>query len=247
MTDFYPIYCILPNDRYLYMSNSELIPFGEIDESLEEIIYKSLQKKIILYEKNSSSPVIISFEELGRRLHFEYTAYLTFLHEKELRLSRFNFPDRDELKEACYFPTLLSNTLSENIILSVKHIGVINEIDVGYGLFVESGYITGGDLIGEYCGIVSSNASLTGDKLSYCCQYPSCDGGLMINAGETGNVVRFINHSSDPNAEFRSCLLQGIMHVLCFAQKDILLGEQITINYGVSYWMTKTSGSSECI
>lgn len=206
----YPIHCILPHGRFVHMSDSILIPYIENDETLASLMTCS-EDTITLYDKNSSTPETISLTELGNRFNFQYTPFLTFLHEKELRSAAYDFPDIDRSE----FQTIDFNIGRVHPNLSVKHIGMIKGVDIGFGLFVEQNTIKSNQLIGEYCGIVSSNETLSGQELSYCCQYPSCDGKLMINASDSGNIIRFINHSNNPNAEFRSCMIFGIMHIFC--------------------------------
>jgi hypothetical protein len=209
----YPIHCILPHGRFVHMSNSVLTPYMENDETLASLMTSS-DSTITLYDKNSSAPETLSLTELGNRLNFQYIPFLTFLHEKELRSTVYDFPDMDCSAIDCNIGQVHPH-------LSVKHIGVVSGVDVGFGLFVEREIIKSNQLIGEYCGIVSSNETLSGEELSYCCQYPSCDGKLMINASESGNIIRFINHSNNPNAEFRSCMIFGIMHIFCVSCPNI--------------------------
>lgn len=221
----YPVHCILPHDRSLYMNNSTLTPYADNDETLACLMAHSFERSIILYDKNSSGPERILLTELGNRLNFQYTFFLTFLHEKELRLAIYDFPDVDRFE--FHEDHIHIGRVHEN--LAVKYIGIINEIDIGFGLYVEHEAIESNQLVGEYCGIVSSNETLSGEELSYCCQYPTCDGKLTINASESGNVIRFINHSISPNAEFRSCMIFEMMHIFCVSSYDYLVVEQLYI------------------
>jgi SET domain-containing protein len=121
--------------------------------------------------------------------------------------------------------------------MSVRHIGLIDEVEVGYGVFAED-ELAPGSFLGEYVGVVHGTSGSTqflnsmqqevdkefGDSLAYTCQYPSCDGGLGINAIEYGNIIRFMNHSSNPNAELRYYWGEGgLMHVLCVRVKFRLI------------------------
>jgi hypothetical protein len=61
----------------------------------------------------------------------------------------------------------------------------------------------------------------------------------LVNAFDFGNVIRFINHSIIPNADFRKVFFEGLVHVVCSTIKEIKKGEQITVNYGASYWIAR--------
>jgi SET domain-containing protein len=57
-----------------------------------------------------------------------------------------------------------------------------------------------------------------------------------IDADECGSVARFINHSTSPNCTFKRVLLGGLMRVLCCTSRSVAEGEELTLNYGSSYW-----------
>ena len=53
------------------------------------------------------------------------------------------------------------------------------------------------------------------------------DGRFSLDGARGGNGTHYINHSCDPNAYMKT--LHG--HVLFFALRDIVAGEEITIDY----------------
>ena len=53
------------------------------------------------------------------------------------------------------------------------------------------------------------------------------DGRFSLDGARGGNGTHYINHSCEPNAYMKT--LYG--HVLFFALRDILPGEEITIDY----------------
>ncbi|EEF51630.1 histone-lysine n-methyltransferase, suvh, putative [Ricinus communis] len=61
------------------------------------------------------------------------------------------------------------------------------------------------------------------------------DWGFMIDAGQRGNVGRFINHSCSPNLYVQNVLWdhhdRGIPHVMLFAKKDIPPWTELTYDY----------------
>lgn len=166
-----------------------------------------------------SSRTLLSLQELGERFGFEYSARLQFLHESELRTLAYWGVDQVEDVEWTALPFLVNvenvrafldaGRLHEHVV-SVREIGVVGGIDLGFGLFAEEP-VPAHFLIGEYVGVVSS----TGSPTPYSLNYPSGSGGHEINASDVGNIIRFVNHSATPNAIFRSVLLDGLAHVLC--------------------------------
>jgi histone-lysine N-methyltransferase SETMAR len=55
-----------------------------------------------------------------------------------------------------------------------------------------------------------------------------------IDATRQGNVARFLNHSCDPNlALFLVRIHSVVPHVVFFASRDIVAGEELTFHYGV--------------
>mmetsp|Transcript_2945 Transcript_2945/g.2939 ORF Transcript_2945/g.2939 Transcript_2945/m.2939 type:complete len:93 (+) Transcript_2945:1-279(+) len=79
-------------------------------------------------------------------------------------------------------------------------------------------------------------STFVGSNSSYSLNYPTADKSYVIDASEFGSIIRFVNHSSNPNTEFRSILHQGIVHILCITIREIEKDEQVTVNYGQSYW-----------
>jgi SET domain-containing protein len=58
----------------------------------------------------------------------------------------------------------------------------------------------------------------------------------VIDAEEKGNFTRFINHSDEPNLTSRWIVVDGIYHVILFANQLIPKGTQLTYDYGPNYW-----------
>lgn len=147
---------------------------------------------------------------------FTYTATLVCLHESDLRnIELFDLDVFDDAELLGWKLQLESGFVSDDVV--VEYIGEHNGIDLGYGLF-SSTTIIAGTFIGEYTGLLHSTrryTPTTSMASRYAANYPSCDGGFEVDASEFGNVIRFINHSSTPNAQFRSVLLDGLAHIVC--------------------------------
>lgn len=66
---------------------------------------------------------------------------------------------------------------------------------------------------------------------------------FVCDAKHYGNITRFINHSCDPNLvgirSFTYHQDQRFPYIAFFANKDIRSGSELTINYGVNYWIVK--------
>jgi SET domain-containing protein len=97
----------------------------------------------------------------------------------------------------------------------------------GYGLFANIVFAKG-DYISEYTGIrqVIREQSLdyTWDYVSKpkCKRVASCIG---VNSLNSGNLLRFVNHSNDSNCEIIHVLIKRRWHVIYVAKRKILVRE----------------------
>ena len=94
-----------------------------------------------------------------------------------------------------------------------------------------------GSYIGEYTGVVDRH--VWHQKDAYGCQYPSQDliGGVKLSALEYGSLMRFINHSNEPNsAMFFVRGDDGVLHVAVAALGTITKGTQLSLDYGDRFW-----------
>lgn len=109
---------------------------------------------------------------------------------------------------------------------------------VGYGLFSEE-EIAAGSYVGEYTGIVRRNDRRYFEPLNnYCYEYPVDDeiGRSFVIDATQGNLTRFINHSSCPNLRPVHVFYNGYYHLIFIALRLIQKGEQLSYDYGESYW-----------
>ena len=178
----------------------------------------------------------LTMAELGELFLFEPVESLLFLHEADLRHVVFEaeystevLPDfltqtiidgllldqpkirTEELVCASASATLAATHVNPNVY--IKRVGIVDECDVGHGLFALKD-LPKGQFIGEYLGIVQ-RSSRENCNTAYSLSYPSSDGKLEINAAEYGNIIRFVNHSQEPNGAFIRVLLDGMIHVAC--------------------------------
>lgn len=59
------------------------------------------------------------------------------------------------------------------------------------------------------------------------------DDDVVIDATLIGNAARFVNHSCDPNCASRIISVEGIKHIVIFAERNIEIGEELTYDYKV--------------
>jgi hypothetical protein len=238
-TTHYPIHCILPHDRFSVVEAAHVTAVSDDDMETFERIVETIQHRCIhFYPSNlaTSESIKVTYQDLATRFNFQYSPFLVFLHEKELRNMFLNRPDEDEndsFVQTDGGPPLeqLRSMMKTGFIhpnISVRHVGLVDGIDVGCGLFADED-LPADTFVGEYVGIVHATSGATQfddsvqatggeriDRLAYTCQFPSCDNGLGINAAEYGNIIRFANHSVTPNAMLKYiCGVGGMMHVIC--------------------------------
>jgi hypothetical protein len=175
-----------------------------------------LKRGEYVHTSSSNSSQRLSLGDIGSIFGFTYTSRLIFFHEKDLRNYYSWGFDRNACDASSQDLGIVDFLDAGNVIdgLSVRYIGEVGGIDVGYGLFVDV-HVRKGTAIGEYVGVVMKSS---GPPSSYSFNYPSCDGGYYIEAVEYGNLLRFINHSSRPNCEYKIVFHEGISHIVAVSK-----------------------------
>ena len=107
----------------------------------------------------------------------------------------------------------------------------------GRGVFAEQN-IAEFSYIGEYAGIVRKRKRILDKGNDYVFGYVAAehDTPFVIDARSSGNFVRFVNHSENANLISRWVEVDGLCHVILFANRLIRKGEQLSYNYGPLYW-----------
>jgi len=115
---------------------------------------------------------------------------------------------------------------------------------IGYGLFAEKDIVRM-TYIGEYVGVVRRRSKKQDRTNSYIfsCTVGPKETPYVIDAKERGNYVRFINHQVGPNCTSRWMIVDGLSHVIIYANKTIKKGEQLTYDYGPYFWRERPSPS----
>lgn len=111
---------------------------------------------------------------------------------------------------------------------------------IGWGLFAEEA-LKKGAFVGEYTGRVRKND----DHLSvnnYLYEYPIPDyiGRSHVIDATEGNLIRFVNHKTDANLKPVYAFVEGIYHLILLAKRDVAVGEELTYDYGKSYWYVRS-------
>lgn len=114
-------------------------------------------------------------------------------------------------------------------------VGVFRSDIHGRGLFCLRD-IDSGEMVIEYAGEVIRSA-LTDKRERYYtekgigCYMFRIDDKFVVDATMKGNAARFINHSCEPNCYSRVIDILGKKHILIFALRKILQGEELTYDY----------------
>ncbi|CAG9855277.1 unnamed protein product [Phyllotreta striolata] len=132
-------------------------------------------------------------------------------------------------------------------------VGVYRSLIHGRGLFCLRD-IEAGEMVIEYAGEVIRSI-LTDKREKYYnskgigCYMFRVDDNFVVDATMRGNAARFINHSCDPNCYSRVVEILGHKHIIIFALRRILSGEELTYDYKFPFEEDKipcTCGSRKC-
>jgi len=109
---------------------------------------------------------------------------------------------------------------------------------IGFGLFAEKP-LKPKAFLGAYTGMFHKLRFSMQENSPYAFQYPRLFWPLRpfaIDAEIQGNLLRFVNHSHLPNLEAKGALDRGLIHIIFLAKRPIESGDELTLNYGKSYW-----------
>ena len=108
---------------------------------------------------------------------------------------------------------------------------------VGYGVFAKD-FIPYLGYIGEYAGELRARKGRKDRENDYIFGYMvgMFRAPWIVDASKKGNFTRFLNHSFYPNISSRGVVVDEIYHIIFFANKSIVAGEQLTYDYGPTYW-----------
>ncbi|XP_070491529.1 histone-lysine N-methyltransferase trithorax [Chironomus tepperi] len=116
-----------------------------------------------------------------------------------------------------------------------KNVGVYRSHIHGRGLFCTRD-IEAGEMVIEYAGELI-RSTLTDKRERYYdskgigCYMFKIDENLVVDATMSGTAARFINHSCDPNCYSKVVDILGQKHIIIFALRRIVTGEELTYDY----------------
>ncbi len=137
-----------------------------------------------------------------------------------------------------------ASLLFEESLVKMKGIPyVIKKVNplVGYGVFATTTILEFA-FVGEYTGVVRKRRFWKDSLNDYVFGYvigPE-DTPWVVDAREKGNFTRFINHSYEPNVTSKWIIVDGVAHIILFANRLIRPGEQLTYDYGPKYWRKRS-------
>ena len=120
----------------------------------------------------------------------------------------------------------------------------------GWGLKSKAEIKTG-DFVVEYVGELIDKEEFrrrlkakqdAGDETSH---FMTLDTKRMIDAGPSGNLSRFMNHSCHPNCETQKWTVLGDIRIGIFAVEDIPAHTELTFNYRLEFAEDVANGSDK--
>ena len=110
---------------------------------------------------------------------------------------------------------------------------------IGYGVFALAD-IPQGTFLGFYAGKLTKYPyEIPAGDYRYLYPIVSESGNWSIDAEPAGNITRFYNHSFKPNLTKKWISYQQLLYRCFFAQRVIQQGEELSCNYGSSYWLLR--------
>jgi len=117
------------------------------------------------------------------------------------------------------------------------YVSFISE-EMGYGAFADV-YIPAWTIIGEYTGVITDCALATDYAWTYNSAPANQEGGvhkIRLNARNSGNLLRFVNHSDYPNCSVVHVPYKNIWRTVYISNRAIMPGEELYVYYGDTYW-----------
>lgn len=138
----------------------------------------------------------------------------------------------------CNIRTCIFGRDCKNMQIQKKKLAAIEIFNAGKkGIGLKSkGFISRGTYIGEYVGEVKSfedfmksmRTDYSNEEHHYCMHF---ENGFVIDAYRMGNVIRYANHSCNPNCQIQKWLVNGASRLALYAIEDINANEELTYDY----------------
>jgi SET domain-containing protein len=191
--------------------------------------------------RGTSSPRLLSVEELEAVLGFQFLPHLTPVNPKidqAVRQKCLRQQSRSDEKicrqkwMGAFYGSAIESECIPNI--TIRWISSF----IGYGVFTNE-EIAPHTFVGEYTGFLRGRQFRLDSFNDYCFEYALGEwlrSAFLIDAREGGNHTRFINHSDTPNLEPIAVLWNGLLHIILRSTKRIAKGSELTYDYGEAYW-----------
>lgn len=222
------------------------------------VIKKVYAKKKPLYGLKPEKLIQLLTPYPNQKSHLDLSSHDIFLEEQQVDLIELSLNLKFSYLNALFFDDLkllgevalkglkaekdeecqeLGKTFYREITTSYFAPSKVSFVDerVGYGLFAKKN-VKKGEFIGEYTGKVSRYE--IGTFSDYLYRYPindQIDRPYVIDAN-SGNVLRFANHSSRFNMKAHTAYIEPFFHTIFLATRAINEGEQFLYDYGKKYW-----------
>ncbi len=198
-----------------------------------------MQKQYLFKIKKESEFLLYTKKQFEDLLEIEYASQLCFdntkIEEKVKKLCVKAGKEGLLTKENIWFGYYYENEIKSHFIPNVylKWIDTIKE----YGLFANAQFHANA-FLGEYTGNIRKYKKIIDDKNSYLFEYSIGykKTPFTIDAQEKGSLIRFVNHSFNPNITPLSVYLDGAMHLIFRTNREIKKDEELTYDYGPHYW-----------
>ena len=198
-----------------------------------------MNSKYIFQIKKDNSIERVNLEDFEKIFEIKYLPFLKIEDQKLLKkidkMCVNAGRNGDLTKENIWFGHFYERELKEHFISDV-YVKWINEIKE-YGLFANKDF-KNLSYIGEYTGCVRKYIKKIDDRNPYCFEYSIGykKTKYTIDAREEGSVIRFVNHSYEPNVTPINVYSDGKMHLVFRTNRKVLKDEELTYDYGPFYW-----------
>lgn len=199
-------------------------------------------KEILVAKRNEETPKSYTIQSFEKLFALSYLSKVSILKAADEHFLKKKIAKKKELMEAerKWLGAYFAPFLKEEKIAAV-YIKWVSDF-LGYGVFTLRP-LAKGSYVGEYTGELVRYPLFNYAPNSYCFAYPT-SGKLFnrfsINAQESGNELRFINHSDTPNCEAVGVLYEGLIRIVIRTLRQIGKDEQLTYDYGEDYWRKRT-------
>lgn len=225
-----------PKDLALFLGREKIIPLIQKEKKHQFKVLKN-GKRLLLNQKEFEKYFDLSFYT---DLRFANIAILNWIVKRCSRAVKKNDMTRQQKWLGKYYATEIESGKTADV-----RIEFISSM-MGYGLFADK-KIKKKAFIAEYVGLVRKYNFDKDYKNAYCFEYMIADvfdTPFIIDAKDSGNIARFVNHDPKGNVTPVAIYYKGMMRVILQANKDISKDEQICYDYGSDYWADREDPSS---